>query len=350
MSASQPTGAPAVEKDRSKRRSIQRFVSKLIKPKSKKHESSETGVVSGPSTSSAAATTVVVASTSTPVPAPVPVSEPEPVAEPAAAPKETAPTPIDPPESAPTAGDESKEDPEIGVKLKSTAAKFPTLSHGARQLAEKHGIEIPEDWPYAPKAPVGKRVQKPIQHLLEVIRVAPTVAIKDVLIALGLHLLRRRRSLRPSIRNTILMRVSLFPGEMADKIWSIEEFGNEFITNATSVKPTLLVREHVHSVTTTGARNAIENQAASRNLFKRLGARNQSNGPVAIVANSLTLLEIAQIQNVLIHDVWIVPKKKKKKAVLPLEIASAAETKEEPTAGPSDIDKVSNALAATTIS
>lgn len=41
-------------------------------------------------------------------------------------------------------------------------AKATILSNGARQLAEKHGIEIP-DWPYAARPPVGERVEKPIR-------------------------------------------------------------------------------------------------------------------------------------------------------------------------------------------
>lgn len=41
--------------------------------------------------------------------------------------------------------------------------KSATLSPGARLLAEKHGIDIPDDWPYATRPPVGERVEKPIR-------------------------------------------------------------------------------------------------------------------------------------------------------------------------------------------
>ncbi|KAF3932248.1 hypothetical protein ABW19_dt0201629 [Dactylella cylindrospora] len=124
MSTPQPsTSTPVVEKvekDKSKRRSIQRFVSKIIKTGKKKAEPTESSAAPAP------APEVPEASTSAAATA----------------------------EPAPPVAAEIKETP-----AEASASKIPI---GAKQLAEKHGIEITEDWPYT-RPPVGERVEKPIR-------------------------------------------------------------------------------------------------------------------------------------------------------------------------------------------
>ncbi|KAK6335419.1 hypothetical protein TWF696_002197 [Orbilia brochopaga] len=139
MSTPQPTPAAATPADdtKSRRKSIQRFLSQIIKPgKSGKSKKSESPASAAPaaapaapaaeSSSSAAAAAEAPSTSATPTPAPI-----EPVAES----KEAGPS----------------------------TSKAAPLSAGARQLAEKHGIEIPEDWPYPARPPIGERVEKPIR-------------------------------------------------------------------------------------------------------------------------------------------------------------------------------------------
>ncbi|KAF3929624.1 hypothetical protein ABW20_dc0101144 [Dactylellina cionopaga] len=162
MSTPQPTSSTK----ESRRKSIQRFVSKLIKPGAKPSKkpvptaetaAAESSTTSAPvpvaSTSAAAATPAAPTSAPPPPPTDDAVITPTPIAA-AVVTEAAAPTE---PES------ESKPIAEASTTAKPVTAQPAALSAGARQLAEKHGIEIPEDWPYAVRPPVGERVEKPIR-------------------------------------------------------------------------------------------------------------------------------------------------------------------------------------------
>ncbi|KAJ6258977.1 hypothetical protein Dda_5872 [Drechslerella dactyloides] len=145
MSTPQPTPAATPADDtQSRRRSIQRFLSKIIKPgksgKSKKPEpASADPTASAAESSSAAAeapsTSATPATPATPAP------------------------PVTPAPPAPEPIEDVAEPTEAGP----STSKAAPLSVGARLLAEKHGIEIPEDWPYPARPPIGERVEKPIR-------------------------------------------------------------------------------------------------------------------------------------------------------------------------------------------
>ncbi|KAF3913061.1 hypothetical protein ABW21_db0208010 [Orbilia brochopaga] len=139
MSTPQPTPAatPADDKQ-SRRKSIQRFLSQIIKPgKSGKSKKSESPAPTPPVASSSTAPAAPAAESSSAV-----VEEP-------VIPAPPEPAPIEPVAESEEAGP--------------STSKAAPLSAGARQLAEKHGIEIPEDWPYPARPPIGERVEKPIR-------------------------------------------------------------------------------------------------------------------------------------------------------------------------------------------
>ncbi|KAK6363805.1 hypothetical protein TWF730_001215 [Orbilia blumenaviensis] len=156
MSTPQPSsGGPPAEKDKSKRRSIQRFVSKIIKTtKTKKPETAEAAPAESSSASAPGPSTATPTVEETPVAKPADPKSDE-VAAPAAT--ETTAEPTIEPE------DTSKTIPETSTAVAETSKTKPVLSLGARQLAEKHGIEIPEDWPYSVRPPAGERIEKPIR-------------------------------------------------------------------------------------------------------------------------------------------------------------------------------------------
>ncbi|KAF3907746.1 hypothetical protein AA313_de0209408 [Arthrobotrys entomopaga] len=146
MSTPQPPAGPPTEKDKSKRRSIQRFVTRIIRSnKSKKSELAESSAVASSSTAAAPAAPPDTA-------AEVPADEPPASATPA----EVAVASTEPEV-------ETTVIPESSATPKPTVLNLPSLSLGARQLAEKHGIEIPEVWPYAERPHAGERVEKPIR-------------------------------------------------------------------------------------------------------------------------------------------------------------------------------------------
>jgi hypothetical protein len=128
------SGSQPVEKDKSKRRSIQRYLSKIIKTGK---QGKKTDLSQNPESSSSTAPALA---TTSEVPAVIP-----PVAE---ASKTT---------------DNAASEPKVVPVATEVVAKQTTISIGARQLAEKHGIDIPEDWPYATRPPAGERVEKAIR-------------------------------------------------------------------------------------------------------------------------------------------------------------------------------------------
>jgi len=145
MSTPQPTSGPAPgEKDRSKRRSLTNFVKNIIRT-TKSGKKSEAPVAES-STSAAApgvvSSPIVEASSSSSKPVPEPTrAEPPTVVE-----------------------EEKKKEKEVVEPIQ--APGIPTQltpAQRARLLAEKHGIEISEEWPFPTRPPPGERVEKPIR-------------------------------------------------------------------------------------------------------------------------------------------------------------------------------------------
>ncbi|KAK6531523.1 hypothetical protein TWF281_008320 [Arthrobotrys megalospora] len=361
MSTPQPTtGGPPVEKDKSKRRSIQRFVSKMIKPtKTKKPVTTEpapaessSASAPGPSASTPAAEATPAAKTTEAVPTPT-----ETAAEPTIEPEETKPEATKPEATKPEA--EPKTIPEASTAVGSSKTK-PALSLGARQLAEKHGIEIPEDWPYAARPPVGERVEKPIR-----MRVRRYCHVCQT--AFG------SEKSCPSCGHKRCVDCPRSPPPKTDKkkakskAKEYDPYEGLTMPSKTGGQPLVYrkIRQRVHWKCHKCESDFAGQKACPKCTHNRCKKchREPSRKPTPIEEikkkkpAKWTCSECSASANITkacascshprcVDCVREVPKKKKKKAVLPPDFASGSDT----AAGHSDIEKVSSALAAATIS
>ncbi|KAF3207011.1 hypothetical protein TWF106_008861 [Orbilia oligospora] len=349
MSTSQPpTGGPPVEKDKSKRRSIQRFVSKFVKPsKAKKHEPTETTPAAesssasapGPSTSAPVAEKTPATKTTDPVPQSSTKSNVEPTIK------------VEEP---------SKTIPEATTSTVEPPKTKPALSLGARQLAEKHGIEIPEDWPYAARPPAGERVEKPIRmrvrrycHVCQTAfgseKTCPSCAHKRCVEC------PRSPPSKPDKKKTKTQPKEFDPYEgltMPSKTggqplvyrkirqrvhWKCHKCESDFAGQKTCPKCTHNRCKKCHREPSRKPTPVEE--------IKRKKPLKWTCSECSASAN-ITKACASCSHPRCVDCVREVPKKKKKKAVLPPDFASGSDT----AAGQSDIEKVSSALAATTIS
>ncbi|KAK6495457.1 hypothetical protein TWF481_003475 [Arthrobotrys musiformis] len=351
MSTPQPTsGGPPAEKDKSKRRSIQRFVSKLVKPsKSKKHATTEatpaessSASAPGPSTSTPAADKTPAEKPADPV-APVPTEAATTTAEPTTEPEEP-----------------SKTIPESSTATAEPSKAKPALSLGARQLAEKHGIEIPEDWPYAARSPVGERIEKPIR-----MRVRRYCHLCQT--AFG------SEKTCPSCGHKRCVECPRSPPPKTDKKKSktkpkeYDPYEGLTMPSKTGGQPLVYrkIRQRVHWKCHKCESDFAGQKTCPKCTHNRCKKchREPTKKPTPIEEikrkkpAKWTCSECSASANITktcascshprcVDCVRELPKKKKKKAVLPPDFASGSDT----AAGQSDIEKVSSALAATTIS
>ncbi|KAK6356553.1 hypothetical protein TWF718_000905 [Orbilia javanica] len=358
MSTPQPTtGGPPVEKDKSKRRSIQRFVSKLVKPsKTKKSAPTESSSASAPGPSTSTSTPLVEKTPAAKTTDPVEPSTSTAAAAAAAAPETTVEPTIE-------AEEPSKTIPETSTvaaaAVEPSKAKTP-LSLGARQLAEKHGIEIPEDWPYSARPPVGERVEKPI-------RMRVRRYCHECQTAFG------SEKTCPSCGHKRCVECPRSPPPKADKKKSksktkeFDPYEGLTMPSKTGGQPLVYrkIRQRVHWKCHKCESDFAGQKTCPKCTHNRCKKchREPSRKPTPIEEIKRkkpvkwTCSECSASANITkscascshprcVDCVREVPKKKKKKAVLPPDFASASDT----AAGQSDIERVSNALAATTIS
>ncbi|KAK6539770.1 hypothetical protein TWF694_009964 [Orbilia ellipsospora] len=348
MSTPQPPPGPPAEKDKSKRRSIQRFVTRIIR--SNKSKKSETAEPTEPT---------VIASSST---AAAPTAPPVTAAE--------IPTDETPASTAPVEGVVSTEPeaeaiavPESSATPKPAVVNLPTLSLGVRQLVEKYGVEIPEVWPYAERPPPGERVEKPIRmRVRRYCHVCRTAFGSDKSCSSCGHKRCVECPRSPPSKEKKKTKTKYKEFDPYAGLTRPSKTGGQDLVHR---KTRQRVHYKCHKCEADFAGQKICPQCSHNRCKKCHREPSRKPKPIEEIRRTKpikwTCCDCTATSNITktclkcAHPRCVdctreAPKKKKKKAPLITDVGSGTETKEEATTAPSDVDKISSALAAASIS